>query len=76
MNQLLTEVKKALKNERYCVYSFAQYHGFNPRTVEATLRRVTCRNSPPKGELGKEIVRKIHEVTGYDLLSKLGGGHG
>lgn len=75
MSKLLSEVKNALRNERYTMRSFAKHYGFNIRTVNATLHRTTQQDVPPKGVVGKKILTKIKEVTGYDLLSKLGGGN-
>lgn len=76
MNRLLGEVRQALIKERYTFRSFARAYGFSNRTVDKTLLRITKNNYRPRGEKALEIIAKIKEVTGYDLLSKLGGGRG
>ena len=72
MSNLFNEVKDALRDERYTMRSFAQRHGFCVRTVSSTLEQVTRRGIPPSGDIGKEILIKIKDVIGYDLLAKLG----
>jgi len=75
MNRLLGEVRQALIKERYTFRSFARAHGFSNRTVDKTLLRVTRNNYQPRGKTALEIIAKIKEVTGFDLLSKLEGGN-
>lgn len=71
MNNLLTDVYKALKAQRYTVHSFGLLHGYSVQTVYKTLYRAASTGRLPSGVIGLQIIKDIEHVTGYSLAKQL-----
>jgi hypothetical protein len=67
----LEQIKQQLYAQRYTIHSWAVRHGYNPNTVDKSLRRTVARGRQPRGFIARDIIKGIEKTIGEPVISEI-----
>jgi lambda repressor-like predicted transcriptional regulator len=67
----MEQIRMLLHRRRYTLRSWAIRHGYNPNTVDKSLRRTITRGTAPRGILAAQIVKRMEKTIERKIVADL-----